>query len=109
MRTQIITRVGDGNSNAAVMDYYGLNTVAVQVVVVSGTPNWTVQQTLDNVNDASITPTWFNHPDTSTMVAQTVSRLGSYSFCPSAVRVVINSGAGTVRMTLLQHGAPGMK
>jgi hypothetical protein len=107
MRRQIITRVDNGNSNPAIMDYFGGSDVGVQVDVVSGTPNWTVQQTLDDVNDASVTPTWYSHPDTSNMVAQTVGRQSNYGFCPAAIRVVINSGNGTVRMTLLQHGAPG--
>jgi hypothetical protein len=88
------------------MDYYGGSDVGIQVDVISGTPNWTVQQTLQNPNDTSVTPVWYDHPDTN-MVGQTVGRQSNYGFCPAAVRIVINSGDGTVRMTLLQHGAPG--
>ncbi len=109
MRTINITRSGNGTSNSAVMDYFGPNAVGIQVVVVSGSPNWTVQQTLDDVNNADITPTWFNHSDTTNMVAQIVSRQSNYLFAPAAVRIVINSGNGVVRMTLLQNGAPGSK
>lgn len=103
-----ITRSTDGNSNPAILDYFGSAPVALQVVVVSGSPNWTVQQTLDDPNEASITPTWFDHTDTN-LVAQIVSRQGSYTFCPVAARVKINSGNGVVRLTVLQSGAPGSK
>jgi hypothetical protein len=106
MRQQVITRVGNGVSNSAVMDYFGNANVGIQVDVISGTPNWTVQQTLQNPNDEAVTPVWFDHSDPS-MVAQIVGRQSNYAFCPAGVRIVINSGNGTVRMTLLQNGAPG--
>lgn len=106
MRQQVITRVGNGISNFAVMDYFGNANVGIQVDVISGSPNWTVQQTLQNPNDADVTPIWYNHPDPN-MVAQTVGRQSNYGFCPASVRININSGDGTVRMTLLQNGAPG--
>ena len=109
MRPINITRVGNGNSNAAILDYFGQQAVGVQVVVVSGSPNWTVQQTLDDPNNPDITPTWFDHADTANMVAQTVSRQSNYGFVPAAVRVSINSGNGTVRLTLLQARGPGGK
>lgn len=106
MRPIIVTRTGNGDSNAAITDWYGGTNVAIQVDVISGSPNWTVQQTLQNPNDTTVTPVWYDHPD-SNMVAQTVGRQSNYSFCPVAVKVVINSGNGEVRMTLVQLGAPG--
>jgi hypothetical protein len=108
MRQQVITRVGNGNSNTAVMDYFADALVGIQVDVISGSPNWTVQQTLQNPNDETVTPVFYNHSDPS-MVAQTVGRQSNYAFCPAGVRIVINSGDGTVRMTLLQNGAPGSR
>lgn len=106
MRTTSVTRSLNGTSNAAILDYYGSAPTNLQVTVVSGSPNWTVQQTLDDPNNPDITPTWFDHPDTN-MVAQTVSRQSNYSFLPAAVRITINSGNGVVRLTVLQSGAPG--
>ena len=103
MRQQIITQTGNGTSNAAIMDYYGLNPISLQVDVVSGTPTWTVQQTLSDPNDPSYTPVWFDHPDAN-MVSQTVGRQSNYSFLPAAIRIVIASGGGTVRLTILQPG-----
>ena len=108
MKPVKVTRTNAGNSNAAILDYFGGAPVALQVAIVSGAPNWTVQQTLDDPNDPDITPTWFDHPDTN-MVAQTVARQSNYSFAPFAVRAVINSGTGVVRLTALQAGAPGSK
>ena len=93
---------GAKNSNAIVLDYYGRPEVSLQVVV-TGTVNYTVQQTLDNPLTAGVTPTWFNHPDTN-MVTQTVNRQGNYAYIPTAVRIVLNSGSGSVVLTAVQAG-----
>ena len=93
---------GAKNSAAAVLDYYGRPEVSLQAVV-TGTVNYTIQQTLDNPLEAGVTPTWFNHPDTN-LVAQTVNRQGNYAYIPTAVRVVLNSGSGSVRLTITQAG-----
>lgn len=93
---------GTVNSGAAVLDYYGRPEVSLQVVV-TGTATWTVQQTLDNVLDTSITPTWFDHPDTN-MVTQTVNRQGNYAYIPTAVRLQQTAGSGSVRLTIVQAG-----
>lgn len=106
MKPVNIQRSTNGNSNPAIMDYFGGAPVGLQVVVVSGIPNWSVQQTLDDPNDLATTTTWFDHPDTN-MLAQTGNRQSNYSFCPMAVRVNINSGNGIVRLTVLQSGSPG--
>jgi hypothetical protein len=89
-------------SAPAVLDYYGQFGVALQVVV-TGTVNYTIQQTLDNPLEAGVTPTWFPHPDAN-MVAQTVNRQGNYAYNPVAVRVLLNSGSGSVALTALQVG-----
>ena len=90
------------NSNAVVLDYYGRPEVALQVVV-TGSATWTVQQTLDNVLDPTVTPSWFSHPDTN-MVAQTVSRQGNYAYIPAAVRLQQTAGAGSATLTIIQAG-----
>jgi hypothetical protein len=93
---------GAKNSNAAVLDYYGRPEVSLQVVV-TGTVNYTIQQTLDNPLTAGATITWFNHPDAN-LVAQTVNRQGNYAYIPTAVRIVLNSGTGSVVLTVTQAG-----
>ena len=105
MRRVVVTRTDAGDSNAAILDYFGGTNVGIQVDVLSGTPTWTVQQTLNDVNDAEVTPVWYSHPDTN-MVSQTVNRQSNYSFTPMAAKLVV-TGTGVVRMILLQAGAPG--
>lgn len=104
---QIVVTLSDATSGAKTsqtlpLDIHGRPDISLQVAV-TGTANWTVQQTVDNVFDPSITPTWFDHPDAN-MVAQTVNRQGNYAYVPSATRIVLNSGNGSVRYTVLQSG-----
>jgi hypothetical protein len=89
-------------SNPAVLDYYGRPEVSLQAVV-TGTVNYTIQQTLDNPLEAGVTPTWFDHPDTN-LVSQSVNRQGNYAYIPTAVRVLLNSGSGSVVLTITQAG-----
>ncbi len=93
---------GTKNSTSVIMDYFGNPNVSLQVVV-TGTVNWTVQQTLDNPNAEGVTPTWFNHPDAN-MVAQTVGRQGNYAYIPVAVRLQQTSGSGSAALTVVQAG-----
>jgi hypothetical protein len=106
MRPQIVNQVGTGSSNSILFDYHGGPEVALQVDV-TGTVNWTVQQTLQNPNDASTAPvSWFDHPDAN-LVGQTAGRQGNYAFVPMAARITVNSGSGSVRFTALQANPPG--
>lgn len=103
----IQVRVSDASggakaSNPAVLDYYGRPETALQVVV-TGIVNYTIQQTLDNPLEAGVIPTWFPHPDTN-LVSQTVNRQGNYAYLPTAVRVLLNSGSGSVTLTVTQAG-----
>jgi hypothetical protein len=84
------------------LDYYGRPEVSLQAVV-TGTVNYTIQQTLDNPLEAGVTPTWFDHPDTN-LVSQSVNRQGNYAYIPTAVRVLLNSGSGSVVLTITQAG-----
>lgn len=89
-------------SNPAVLDYYGRPEVSLQAVV-TGTVSYTIQQTLDNPLVPNATLTWFDHPDPN-MVSQTVNRQGNYAYIPTAVRVLLNSGSGSVQLTITQAG-----
>lgn len=98
-------RVGFGSFGVTApipLDYHGRPEISLQVVVTSGTPTWTVQQTLDDVQ-ANLSPTWFDHPDTN-MVAQTVNRQGNYAYIPTAVRLRIAAGAAGATLTVIQAG-----
>jgi len=75
---------------------------------VSGTVNYTVQQTLDNTNNPSApmepsAVTWLNHPDPA-LVGATISVQGNYGYSPVFARVTLNSGTGSVTTSFLQSG-----
>jgi len=93
---------GAKNSNAGVMDRDGVPQVSLQVVV-TGTATYSVQQTLDNVLDASVTATWFDHPD-SNLVGATASKQGNYAYIPAAVRLRQTAGNGSAKLTIIQAG-----
>jgi len=93
---------GTKNSNVLVFDYYGRPEISLQVVV-TGSATWSVQQTLDNPLDPTVTPNWFSHPDVN-MVTQTVSRQGNYGYIPTAVRLQQTAGAGSTVLIAIQAG-----
>ena len=100
MRQQIAARAGTGSSNVLIMDTY-INPFNVGFgVVVTGTVNYTVQHTFDNPQTTA-SPTWFNHP---TVASLTASQDGNYAFPVAAIKVLVNSGAGTATMTVIQAG-----
>lgn len=101
MRQIVLSQTGAGNTAAAPLDIHGRPDISLQVVV-TGTVNYTVQQTLDNPFTTA-SPTWFNHPDTN-LVAQAVNRQGNYAYVPAAVRLAVSSGAGTATLTIIQSG-----
>jgi hypothetical protein len=105
---QIVVNLSDAsggakNSDPIPLDIHGRPDVSLQVAV-TGTANWTLQQTLDDpFNTPSGSIVWVNHPDVN-MVAQTVTRQGNYAYIPAAVRLQLNSGAGSAKLTLVQSG-----
>lgn len=71
--------------------------------VVTGTVNYKVEHTFDNVFDTSITPTAFVHEDVS---AATGNADGNYAFPVAAVRVAAVTAAtgGSITLTVRQAG-----
>jgi len=100
MRQQIATKTGTGSSNVIATDTYISPFNVGFGVVVTGTVNYTVQHTFDNPQTVA-SPTWFSHP---TVAAATTSQDGNYAFPVAAIKVLVNSGAGTATMTLIQAG-----
>lgn len=91
------------------LDDWGPQGAAIQCDV-NGTVNYTVQQTLDDPNSptnsvAVADVVWINSSD-SAVVAATTSQQSNYNFAPAYSRVLMNSGTGTVTMTLSQTGTP---
>ena len=72
-------------------------------VDVSGTANYTVQQSLNDPNGpAGYTGVnWINHPD-GQLAGATASAQGNYAYIPNVCRIVLNSGSGSVTFTILQ-------
>ncbi len=90
------------------LDEWASAQVALQCTA-SGTVNYTVQQTLDDPNSntnavALSAMTWISHPD-SNLVGATGSVQGNYAYLPVFCRILLNSGTGTVTMTVNQAGA----
>jgi hypothetical protein len=90
------------------MDGWAAQSIAVQLAA-SGTVNYTLQQTLDDPDSptnpvAKASMTWINSGD-SAAVAATGNIQSSYSYIPVFVRVLLNSGTGSVTATVQQASA----
>lgn len=96
---------GVASSRWVNLDSWSFPQVAIQCSA-SGTVNFTVQQTLDDptspTNPVAITAVnWVNHPDTN-LVGATGTVQGNYGYAPVWMRVTLNSGTGSVAMTVNQ-------
>lgn len=109
MRPIILTTTdasgGTTTSSTGVVDIHGRPQISLQLDI-TGTATCTVQQTLDNVFDSTITPTWFDHPDTN-LVGATADKQGNYAFVPFAVRLRQTAGNGSAKLTIIQSGTHG--
>ena len=97
---------GVASSQWATFDpYAGTAPIAIQATV-SGTVNFTIQQTLDDPNSTSnavarSSVTWVAHPD-SAVASATATAQANYAYPPAYARVLLNSGTGTVKATFIQ-------
>lgn len=101
MRPIVVSKTGAGSSATVPMDYFK-NPFNVGIgVVVSGTVNYTIQHTFDDVQNPLVTPTWFSHPSLASLA---VNADGNYAFPVTAIKVLVNSGSGTATATIVQAG-----
>lgn len=105
MRPIVLQTTGVQISPAAPMDIYARPQISLQLDV-TGAATCTVEQTLDDVFDPKITPTWFPHPDTN-LVGATADKQGNYGYVPRAVRLNQTAGAGSAKLTIIQPGIIG--
>lgn len=105
MRPIRVTQTGVGNGAPMIVDRNGRPEISLQIVT-TGTVTYTVQQTLDDLENSAITPTWFVHPDAN-LVAATSSQQGNYAYVPAAVRIAVTAGTGSATLTVLQAGTHG--
>jgi len=96
---------GAKNSDPAVIDIHGRPEFSLQLDI-TGTATCTVQQTLDDLYDTTITPTWFDHPDAN-LVGATADKQGNYAYIPGAIRLRQTAGNGSARLTIIQAGTHG--
>jgi len=107
MRPTTVTKTGTGSTAPIPLDHYRSPFNVGLGLKVDGTVNYTVQHTFDDVFASGYTPasgTWYNHPVLASLAANAD---GNYAFPCTAVRVTVNSGAGSVSMTVVQAGMPG--
>lgn len=104
MRSIVISKTGTGSSSVAPLDTFQNPFNIGMGIVVSGTVNYTIQHTFDDVFNPAVTPVWFSHP---TLNALTVNADGNYAFPIKGVKVLVNSGAGTATATIVQAGLSG--
>lgn len=100
MRPMTVSVTGAGSSAPIPLDIHGRSEISLQVDV-TGTVNFTVEQTLDD--PADVAAVWFSHPDAA-LVGSTASKQGNYAYVPRAVRVTNNSGSGTSKLIVIQSG-----
>ena len=109
MRRIILTTTdasgGTKTSESAIIDIHGRPESSLQLDV-TGAATCTVHQTLDDLFDTSITPTWFDHPDTN-LVGATTDVQGNYAYVPGAIRLRQTAGAGSAKLTIIQAGTHG--
>jgi hypothetical protein len=103
--TVIVGTNGVANGPHIRLDDYAMSQIAIQCTV-TGTVNYTVQSSLDDSNDPSnsVLPqnvTWVNTNDTNA-VSQTATIQTNFAYPPRYARVLLNSGSGSVVMTVLQ-------
>ena len=102
MRPIRVTVTGVGQSVPIPLDKYAVPQNTGLVVIVTGTVNYTVQHTFDDVFDENFNPataTWIDHP---VLQGQTTTQDSNYAFPPEATRIVVNSGTGTVVFVVVQ-------
>lgn len=93
---------GVGSSRPIFLDSFAPAPTSLQVDVV-GTVSFTVQQSLDDPNGANgyTGVNWVNHLDPN-FVNGTQTAQSNYAYVPRVCRVLLNSGSGSVTLTVIQ-------
>ena len=99
MRPQVITQSGTGSTAWIPLDYKQSPFNVGFGVLASGTVNYTIEHTFDDIFDTAVTPTAFKH---SSLTAQTANKDGNYIVPIRAIRINNTAGTGSTTVTLLQ-------
>lgn len=94
----ILTQTGVGSTRVHMPDWRE-NPFSVSLqVLVTGTVNYTVQDTPDDCM-AAVPTNFFNHP---TLAAQTAAAESNYQYPVFGIRLTVNSGTGTATLIITQ-------
>lgn len=104
MRRIVFSTTGNGAQGALPVDHRAQVFNVGISVVISATATVTVQYTLDDIYNKSITPTWFT---VTGFNAVTTNTAGNLTIPASAIQLVTASNTGTVTLTLLQSSGQG--
>ena len=85
-------------------DIYTAPTNIALSVVVTGTINYTVQYTFDNVFASGYDPSTGNWTDHPTLTSQTTTKDSNISYPVRGIRIKSNSGTGSALFTAIQSG-----
>ena len=100
-----VTQTGAGTSRLVPGNYQITPFNATIVCTVTGTVNYTVQYTVSDTGSSTYVQAsdtnWTNH---ATLASQTATAAGTQGFPVSGFQLVVNSGSGSVTMTVLQAG-----
>lgn len=91
-----------GYSEWIPMDIYTPNQVTTVSATLTGTANYSIQYTNEDPWDHSFQRTAVSHP-TAALVGASTSQTGSSTTLMRALRYKINSGTGTLRLTIVQQ------
>lgn len=101
MRRQTVS-VGSQTTSAAIpvdRNQHPFN-LSFAVTIGSATLTYTVEHTLDDVQDSTVTPVWFAN---SAVAAETTNQDGNYAYPISAIRLNVTAWtSGTAKLTILQ-------
>lgn len=110
MRPIVYTLAATGNSAVAPMDYFISPANIALNVVVSGTVNYTVQYTFDNVFATGYDPSTGNWTDHPFMTSKTITFDSNVAYPVRGIRLKVNSGTPTfsATLTIIQGGGGGL-
>ena len=91
-----------GYSSWIPMDIYTPNQVTTVSATVTGTVNYSIQYTNEDPWDHTFVQTAVSHP-TAALVGASTTQTGSSTTLMRALRYLINSGTGTLRLTIVQQ------
>lgn len=107
MRPATYTVTGTGVSAVYAPDHYVSPFNVALSVLVSGTSDYTVQYTFDDVFAQTYNPATGNWVDHPSLTAQTTTKDSNIAYPVRGIRIRANSGAGTATLTIIQAGGGG--